>query len=422
MHIKMRVIVKKFGGTSVGDIARIKKVARLLKDYRDSNSPVSLVVVVSAMAGETNRLVRLSQLCSDRPDPRELDVLLASGEQASIALLSMALIDLGVSARSLLGFQANIRTDSRHTQAAIEDIDLVNLQKTLSSGEIAIVAGFQGADASGEITTLGRGGSDVTAVALAAALKAEACFIYTDVPGVYSANPVVCGGAKLSGQLCHEEMLEMASLGAKVLHPRSVYFAMRYKVPLVVLSTFEKGAGTWIVKEEDLVEKAAVSGVICQTDEAKLTIHGISGGIGAASVFFTALAQGEIAVDMIGQATLPDGRVSISCTIADQDSSKALQIAQDLVEPLAAQGASLDRNIAKVSIVGIGMRYQSGVAAVMFEALASEKIDVEMISTSEIKISVLVPRKYCEVAVRVLHRRFIEEGLQIAEKMSCTSG
>lgn len=404
----MRVIVKKFGGTSVGDIARIRKVANLIKEYRDTDQQSGLIIVVSAMAGETNRLVRLAQACVSQPDSREMDVLLASGEQVVIALLTMALIDIGVPAKSLLGSQAGIRTDGRHTQATIEDIDIAKLRGIITEGQIAVVAGFQGADLSGDITTLGRGGSDVTAVALAAALKAEACYIYTDVAGVYSTNPAVCGGAKLLKQLCHEEMLELATLGAKVLHPRSVYFAMRYGVPLVVLSTFEKGKGTWIVKEENLMEKAAVTGVAYRVDEAKLTVHGLSGGINAVSQLFRSLAEQGIEIDMISQTGLHEGKTSISCTVADEDSSKALQIVQDRIETLGADGASLDRNIAKVSVVGIGMRNQGGIAAAMFQAFANEGVAVEMISTSEIKISVVVPRKYCEVAVRALHQCFIE--------------
>lgn len=409
----MQIAVKKFGGTSVADVTRIKRVALLLQEHLKNYPSDRLVVVVSAMAGETNRLVKLANSCAATPDRRELDVLLASGEQVAVALLAMVLLEMGIPARSFLASQVHIRTDSRHTEARIENIEVSALEQSLAAGQIAVVAGFQGTDQRGDITTLGRGGSDVTAVALAAALRARACYIYTDVPGVYSTNPNICRQAKLLSHLCHEEMLELASLGAKVLHPRSVYFAMCYGVPLVVLSSFEPGSGTWIVKEEDLMEKTAVTGITYRTDEAKLTIHKLAGGIGALSQLFSSLAQHGIHIDMISQTGLHDGQTNISCTVADEHSDTALRVAQDMVTELSAEGASLDRNIAKISVVGIGMRYQSGVAADMFKALAQEKIEVDMISTSEIKISVVVPRKYCDMAVRILHQAFIEVDPQI---------
>lgn len=404
----MNVVVKKFGGTSVGDIPRIKNVARLIKSHVDSHPSEKVVAVVSAMAGETNRLIALARSCVAEPDPRELDMLSATGEQVSVALLAMALIELGLPAKSLLGQQARISTDSRHTNAQIQAIDDSILRETLEQGMIPVVAGFQGISESGDVTTLGRGGSDISAVAVAASLHAKACYIYTDVEGVYSTDPRICPQARLIERISHDEMLELASLGAKVLHPRSVFFAMRYGVPLVVRSTFKPGPGTWIVKEDKLVEQPVVTGITYRADEARLTLHKMPGGIQSLSSVFNALAEEDIFIDVITQAGVVDQLANVSFTVPDEVSSRALEIAQALVPQLKAEGASIDRNISKVSVVGIGMRSHTGVAARMFQALASESIDPQMISTSDIKISVIIPRKYCEVAVRVLHEAFIE--------------
>jgi len=412
----VELVVKKFGGTSVGDLGRIKHVARLIHGYLTLNPQHKVVTVVSAMSGETDKLIQLARSCVENPAPREMDVLLATGEQVTIALLAMSLIELGVPARSLLAQQAKISTDRSYTQAQILDINVDTVRETLEKGQIPVVAGFQGVDEEGNVTTLGRGGSDITAVALAAALEARACYIYTDVPGVYSADPRICSRAKLLSRVCHEEMLEMASLGAKVLHPRSVYFAMRYKVPLVVMSTFSPGSGTWIVREEKLMEKPVVTGITYRLDDAKITIRKLPGGIEALSQVFGSLARADIFVDMITQTGLVEGRTNISFTVPDELSSRALEVTQNCVPELGAEGASLERDIAKVSVVGLGMRYHAGVAARMFEALAKEKIDVQMIGTSEIKISVIVPRKYCEVAVRSLHDAFMEMKPEVNEE------
>lgn len=415
------IVVMKFGGTSVGDVARIKHVAEIVAEHRKQKPHVGVIVVVSAMAGETNKLVALAKSCVERPDPRELDVLLASGEQVTIALLAMRLVDLGIPAKSLLAQQAQISTNSDHTNALIEAIDAELLHKMTSEGIVPVVAGFQGVDDQGDITTLGRGGSDITAVALAAAVKAEACFIYTDVPGVFSTDPRMCKNAKLLERVSHEEMLEMASLGAKVLHTRSVYFAMRYEVPLVVLSTFE-GAfnpgvnGTWIVSEEELMEKPIVTGVTYRSDEARIMIEGMPSDINVMSRLFSTLATKNIFIDMISQENVSNGRVTVSITVPDENSLVALETIRGLIPELDANGVKIERDIAKVSVVGIGMRYHTGVAARVFEALARERIDVQMINTSEVKMSVLVPRKYSEVAVRALHDEFVDFDLTVTQE------
>lgn len=403
----MALVVKKFGGTSVGSVERIRHVASLIDEHQRRTGD-QVVAVVSAMSGETDRLIRLGQSCVAEPAPRELDVLMSTGEQVSIALLSMALIDRGVAAQSMLGLQARIATNSAFTNAQIEGIDAQAIQSVLAAGRIPVIAGFQGMDEAGNVTTLGRGGSDITAVAVAAALRADACYIYTDVEGVYSTDPRICPNARLLSQVCHEEMLEMASLGAKVLHPRSVYFAMQYQVPLVVLSTFTPGPGTWIVKEEALMEKPVVTGITHRTNEARLTVHEIPVGSTSLSLLFGGLAKEGLFIDVITQAVTGGGKTNVSFTVPDEQSSRALELAQGCVPELQAEGASLDRNIAKVSVVGVGMRYHTGVAARMFAALASENIDVHMIATSEIKISVVIPRKYCELAVRLLHDTFAD--------------
>ena len=412
----MALVVKKFGGTSVGSIERMHHVARVIKEYRELTGD-EVVVVVSAMAGETNRLTELARQCVSSPEPRELDVLLATGEQASAALLSMALSDCGVRAKSYTALQLNIATDRAYNRARIQAIHSDRLREALSSGCVPVVTGFQGMNTDGDLTTLGRGGSDISAVALAAALQAEACHIYTDVDGVFSCDPRWCPGAKLLKQVCHEEMLEMASLGARVLHPRSVYFAMLYDVPLAVLSSLKapftpqemrEVTGTWVVREELLMEKPVVRGITYRTDDAKVTVSKIPRAKDAFSVLFREMAVHDIFIDMITQTGYDAETTDISFTVLDEISAHAMRISRDLVPELGAQAAVCERDIAKVSAVGIGMRYNAGVAATMFDALASVGVPVQMISTSEIKISVIIPREFCETAVQTLHEAFIE--------------
>ena len=406
------IVVMKFGGTSVGDIARIKHVADLVMQFKGENPGVGVVVVLSAMAGETNKLLALAKGCVEHPVPRELDVLLASGEQVTVALLAMRLSSIGIPAKSLLGSQLRIVTDERHTNAQIEEIDTEALHAALAAGLVPVVAGFQGVADSGDITTLGRGGSDITAVALAAALRAQCCFIYTDVTGVFSCDPRLSVKARLLERITHEEMLEMASLGAKVLHTRSVYFAMRYGVPLVVLSTFagpfKPGVnGTWIVREEDGMEQVIVSGITHKLDEARLMIQSMPSDIETMSKLFSVLGERGVLVDMISQENIGPGLLNVSLTVADEQSSTALEVIREIIPTIGAEGVNIERNIAKVSIVGIGMRHHTDVAGRFFRALAREGINVQMVNTSEIKISVLVARKFCEAAVRVLNEEFI---------------
>ena len=406
------IVVMKFGGTSVGDVARIKHVADLIAQFKGDNPGVGVVVVLSAMAGETNKLLALAKGCVEHPVPRELDVLLASGEQVTVALLAMRLSSIGIPAKSLLGSQLRIVTDERHTNAQIEEIDTEALHAALAAGLVPVVAGFQGVADSGDITTLGRGGSDITAVALAAALRAQCCFIYTDVTGVFSCDPRLSVKARLLERITHEEMLEMASLGAKVLHTRSVYFAMRYGVPLVVLSTFagpfKPGVnGTWIVREEDGMEQVIVSGITHKLDEARLMIQSMPSDIETMSKLFSVLGEQGVLVDMISQENIGPGLLNVSLTVADEQSSTALEVIREIIPAIRAEGVNIERNIAKVSIVGIGMRHHTDVAGRFFRALAREGINVQMVNTSEIKISVLVARKFCEAAVRVLNEEFI---------------
>lgn len=411
---ELPVVVMKFGGTSVGDTARIKGVADIVAGYIAKNPGTGVVVVSSAMSGETNRLLSLAKNCVETPSERELDVLVATGEQVVVSLLAMRLSELGIPAQSMLGYQVPILTDSSHSEALIQRIDTTSLRTLLQAGVVPVVAGFQGVDQGGHITTLGRGGSDITAVALAAALRAEACFIYTDVTGVFSTDPRMCKNARIMKEVSHEEMLELASLGAKVLHTRSVYFAMRYDVPLVVLSTFagefNPGVnGTWIVSEDQLMEQPVVTGITHRLDEARLVVDGMPAGISTLADLFERLNDEGIFIDMISQEHVSDSLVNVSMTIPDDASGKALEYLRNLVPQLGAQGVRVERDIAKVSVVGIGMRYHTGVAARIFSALARERIDVGMINTSEIKVSVIVPRKYCELAVRALHDEFITE-------------
>ncbi|MEC7970816.1 MAG: aspartate kinase [Pseudomonadota bacterium] len=401
----MALIVQKYGGTSVGDVERIQGVARRVARYKEAGHDV--VVVVSAMSGETNRLMAMGQqIGGDKPLPRELDVLLSSGEQVTIALLSMALKQLGVSAKSLLGDQVAVHTDSAFGKARIERIDTQTLKADLDQGVVPVVAGFQGVNGDGDITTLGRGGSDTSAVALAAALHADECEICTDVDGVYTADPRIIKDARRLDQVTFEEMLELASLGSKVLHPRSVEFAGRYKVPLRVLSTFQEGPGTLITMEMDNMEQAIVSGIAHALDEAKITVAGVPDIPGVASKILGPIGRKNIEVDMILQNTGADGLTDFTFTVKRQDFAEALATLENMAKEFSAREISGDDAIAKVSIVGVGMRSHAGVATRMFDALAAENINIQMISTSEIKISVVVAERYMELAVRALHAEF----------------
>ncbi|MEC8059708.1 MAG: aspartate kinase [Pseudomonadota bacterium] len=401
----MALIVQKYGGTSVGDVERIQGVARRVARYKEAGHDV--VVVVSAMSGETNRLMAMGQqIGGDKPLSRELDVLLSSGEQVTIALLSMALMQLGVSAKSLLGDQVAVHTDSAFGKARIERIDTQTLKADLDQGVVPVVAGFQGVNGDGDITTLGRGGSDTSAVALAAALHADECEICTDVDGVYTADPRIIKDARRLDQVTFEEMLELASLGSKVLHPRSVEFAGRYKVPLRVLSTFQEGPGTLITMEMDNMEQAIVSGIAHALDEAKITVAGVPDIPGVASKILGPIGRKNIEVDMILQNTGADGLTDFTFTVKRQDFAEALATLENMAKEFSAREISGDDAIAKVSIVGVGMRSHAGVATRMFDALAAENINIQMISTSEIKISVVVAERYMELAVRALHAEF----------------
>jgi aspartate kinase len=412
-----KIVVKKFGGTSVGDTSRIQKVAELIANYKDKNPDTAIIAVVSAMAGETNRLIALAKSAVAIPQRRELDVLITTGEQQTCALLAMCLKEKGVEARSLLAGQAHITTDSNFTNATIEGIDTCSLTELVDQNIIPVVAGFQGVDCRGNLTTLGRGGSDITAVALAAALSADACYIYTDVDGVYSSDPRICKSARRFKQLCHEEMLEMASLGAKVLHPRSVYFAMRYKVKLAVLSTFNPETGaTWIVSEDELMEKPIISGITYRNDEAQINVSEISDANSLLSKLFTSMEERRIFVDMISHLQTTQEKDAISFTVPEESLEYALEMVKKVIESDKKISIYSDSDVSKISVVGIGMRYHTGVAAKIFRVLETEKIPILLIGTSEIKISLLVPRKYSELAVRVLHQTFIEEQPEIKQE------
>ena len=405
MMNNMSLIVQKFGGTSVGSTERIGAVADKVIGWRDQGHDV--VVVVSAMSGETNRLIDLAGEISARPVPRELDVLLSTGEQVTIALLSMALEERGCPAKSYTGSQVHIRTDSAHNKARIQEIDDLRIHADLKAGRVVVVAGFQGVDEHGNITTLGRGGSDTTAVALAAALKADECQIYTDVDGVYTTDPRVVPEARRLTRITFEEMLEMASLGSKVLQIRSVSFAGRYNVPLRVLSSFEEGEGTLITYEDEEMEQALISGIAFNRDEAKLTIVGVPDKPGIAHQLLGPVADANIEVDMIVQNIAPDGATTdFTFTVHRNDYARALEILEGVARELGAQEVSGDDRIVKVSLVGVGMRSHAGIASTMFGALAREGVNIRMISTSEIKISVVVDEKYLELAVRTLHDAF----------------
>ena len=401
----MALIVQKYGGTSVGSAERIGHVADKVIDWRKRGNDV--VVVVSDMSGETNRLLDLAAAVTDHPVPRELDVLLATGEQVTIALLSMALEKRGCAARSYTGTQVHIRTDSAYNKARIREIDDKRIRGDLGEGRVVVVAGFQGVDEDGNITTLGRGGSDTTAVALAAALKADECQIYTDVDGVYTTDPRVVPDARRLDRITFEEMLEMASLGSKVLQIRSVSFAGRYNVPLRVLSSFEEGEGTLITYEEDEMEDALISGIAFNRDEAKLTVLGVPDKPGVAHQLLGPVADANIEVDMIVQNIAPDGATTdFTFTVHRNDYEKALSILNRIATELGAREVTGDNRIVKISLVGVGMRSHAGIASTMFEALAREGVNIRMISTSEIKISVVVDEKYLELGVRALHDAF----------------
>lgn len=401
----MALFVQKFGGTSVGSIERIASVAQKVAGFRSKGHDV--VVVVSAMSGETNRLLGLASRITEEPSKRELDVLLSTGEQVTIALLAMSLESIGCEAKSYTGSQVKILTDQAYTKARIINIDEESIRKDLALGKVVIVAGFQGADEFGNITTLGRGGSDTTAVALAAALKADECQIYTDVDGVYTTDPRVVKSARRMAKITFEEMLEMASLGSKVLQIRSVEFAGKYNVPLRVLSSFEDGEGTLITTEGgEQMEQPLVSGVAFNRDEAKLTLMGVPDAPGVASKILRPISDQNIEVDMIVQNVGLDKKTDFTFTVHRNDYKKAKSVLQEVCEKLGADSAIGDDRIAKVSIVGVGMRSHAGVATKMFEALSDEGINIQMISTSEIKISVVIDEKYLELAVRALHSAF----------------
>lgn len=401
----MALIVQKYGGTSVGSIERIEAVAERVIRYKEAGNDV--VVVVSAMSGETNRLLALAQGISERPSPRELDVLLATGEQVTIALLSMALEKRGHPARSYTGAQVHILTDSAHNKARIREIDHEAVCADLAEGRVVVVAGFQGVDEKGNITTLGRGGSDTTAVAVAAALKADECQIFTDVDGVYTTDPRVVPEARRLQRITFEEMLEMASLGSKVLQIRAVEFAGKYNVALRVLSSFEEGEGTLISYEEEGMEQALISGIAFNRDEAKLTVLGVPDQPGVAHKILGPVADSNIEVDMIVQNVAPDGSTTdFTFTVHRNDYARALEVLQGIARELGAREVAGDDKIVKISLVGVGMRSHAGIASTMFEALAREGINIRMISTSEIKISVVVDEKYLELGVRALHEAF----------------
>ncbi len=400
----MALIVQKYGGTSVGSLERINHVAEKVMATRAQGHEV--IVVVSAMSGETDRLLKLAKGLADSPEPRELDVILATGEQVTIGLLSIALEAKGCPARSYTGHQVRILTDDAFTKARILEIDDQNIRADLAKGKVVVVAGFQGIDAQNNITTLGRGGSDTTAVALAAALKADECQIYTDVDGVYTTDPRIEPRARRLRKVCFEEMLEMASLGSKVLQIRSVEFASKYNVPLRVLSSFEEGEGTLIAPEDETMEQVLISGIAFSRNEAKLTMLGVPDRPGIAHKILGPVAAANIEVDMIIQNVGADGLTDFTFTVSRADYKKALSILQETAKELQAREVRGDDHIAKISLVGVGMRSHAGVASTMFEALGAENINILMISTSEIKISVVVDEKYLELGVRVLHAAF----------------
>jgi aspartate kinase len=401
----MALVVQKYGGTSVGDAERIRNVARRVLNTKNQGHEV--VVVVSAMAGETDKLIRLAQQVTLNPDEREMDVLVSTGEQVSIALLAMALKAMDCDSKSYLGFQIKIATDSVFGKARITSIDSEKMRKDLKDGRVVVVAGFQGVDESDNITTLGRGGSDTTAVAVAAALKADVCEIFTDVDGVYTTDPNICPKARKLSKISYDEMLEMASLGAKVLQIRSVEFAKKYDVPIHVRSSFNDNPGTIVCKEDEEMEKVVVSGVTYNKNEAKIEVMRLPDIPGVAAKLFKPIADANIVVDMIIQtSSIEKGCADVAFTVTKSDFAKTLQIVKEIIKEFAGKEVKFNEDIAKVSIVGVGMRSHSNVATQMFSALAKEGINIQMISTSEIKISCIIDSKYTELAVRALHDAF----------------
>jgi aspartate kinase len=405
----LSLIVQKFGGTSVGSAERIAAVAERVVDTARQGHRVA--VIVSAMAGETNQMLELAELVGGaNAPPREMDVLLSTGEQKTIALLSMAIERLGHRAHSFTGAQMGMLTDRSHTRARIESIDASRIRQRLDEGAVAVLAGFQGTDADGNVTTLGRGGSDTTAVAVAGALGADVCEIYTDVDGVFTADPHLVPAARKLERVSYEEMLELASVGARVLQIRSVKFAMRYGVTLHVRSSFHEREGTWVTPEEDVMERLVVSGVTTNRDEAKIRICGVEDRPGVAAHFFTPLSEAGIVVDMIIQNLGQDSTTDMTFTVPRSDYPRALEITRKAAAQSGARAVEGDPHIAKVSVVGLGMKDHAGVASVMFRVLSEEGINIQLISTSEIKISVVVDEKYAELAVRALHAALVEGG------------
>jgi aspartate kinase len=409
------LVVQKYGGTSVADLERIRNVAKRVIKYREEDNDI--VVVVSAMSGETDKLLNLANSISKNPDEREIDVLISTGEQVTSALLAITLKEMLCDAVSILGHQAKIITDSSYTKARISRIEKDQIMSEIGKGKVVVVPGFQGVDEKGNITTLGRGGSDTSAVALAAALNADVCEIYTDVDGVYTTDPNICDRARRLDRISYEEMLEMASLGAKVLQIRSVEFAMRYNVPILVKSSFTDGEGTLVCKEVSDMEKLEVTGVTHNKNEVKITVSKVPDMPGVASKMFTALSDANIVVDVIVQNVSRDNCTDITFTVARADGRKAFKLMEEMAKKISAEKVSLDEDIAKVSIIGLGMRSHAGVASKMFSVLAKEGINIEAITTSEIKISCVVEGKYGELAVRALHKAFGLDSEPIEEKL-----
>ncbi len=400
----MALIVQKFGGTSVGSTEKIKNVAKRVLGYQKQGHQV--VVVLSAMSGETDRLLGLAGEIQEIPDQREMDMLVSTGEQVTIALFAMAVKALGSDAVSLLGDQVRIHTDNRHTRARIREIDTDLIHHHLDQGRIVTIAGFQGVTDDGDITTLGRGGSDTTAVALAAALKADACEIFTDVEGVYTTDPNICSEARKIDMITYDEMLELASLGAKVLEIRSVGLAKRYRVPLHVRSTFSENEGTWVVEEDKIMESMLVSGITYNKNEARITIKKVPDQPGIASKIFLPISDAGILVDMIIQNTRESHLTDMTFTVMRNDYDRTMELLKKVAEEIGAESVTGDKSIVKVSIVGVGMRNHSGIASTMFQIMANEGINLMMISTSEIKVSCIIAEKYTELAVRALHSAF----------------
>ncbi len=400
----MGLIVQKYGGTSVGDLDRIRNVARRIAKTRDQGNRV--VVILSAMSGVTDQLIGMAEKITETPEKRELDVLLATGEQTTVALMAMTLSEMGYQAQSLLGYQAEILTDDRSCKARILDIGANRIKELLEEGKIVVVAGFQGANARGDITTLGRGGSDTSAVAVAAAINADQCEIYTDVDGIYTADPNICDKAKKLDRIAYDEMLEMASLGAKVLQIRSVEFAKKYNVPLHVRSSFHEEEGTMVVNEDENMEQVVVAGVAHNKNEARITLRKVPDRPGIASRILNPISAAGIQVDMIIQNTRSGNMTDLTFTVAKGDYQSAMDISKQTAREIEAEEVLGDEKIAKVSVVGVGMRSHSGVASKMFSTLAEENINILMISTSEIRISCVIEEKYTELAIRSLHTAF----------------